>query len=355
MKQRIEWVDYLKAIAIICVVFGHIEFFGMQGYSGFFNRLQNVFCMPLFFLISGMFAKRQHSLSAGWQCVRGKFQQLVIPFISVGLLCTFLCTSRPLSSLFWFPQGGAHNGYWFVWVLFEVYLLFTLGQQISHNIEKPIQRHFSAITRGKIELFIYSLMWVMLFGIKQTGILPEEPWQTLLSFYRITGNFPFFIAGFYLIKYLSFITHQRTLTYGAILSLALFIAYDKFEIQQIPIQAGVTLALIGVILHFAITLENRLPLKKTMIYIGTHTIDIYLLHYFFLPRSLPWLNTIIAPNGKADQNTMLEFFICLTISGGVIVLSLLVSALLQKSPLLSRILLGKKIHRPLPSAEKTSA
>ena len=49
MNKRIEWVDFLKGIAIFLVIFGHVEVYAENHLGGFFYRLQNVFCMPLFF------------------------------------------------------------------------------------------------------------------------------------------------------------------------------------------------------------------------------------------------------------------------------------------------------------------
>jgi len=132
MKERIHWVDLAKAFAIFCVVFGHIEHFSMNGYTGFWNRFQDLYCMPLFFFLSGMFAKQTDNWYGIYSNLKKKAVQLLIPFLCTGMLYTIICIkSRPWWSLFWWPEGGAHNGYWFVWALFEIYMLFSICQLID--------------------------------------------------------------------------------------------------------------------------------------------------------------------------------------------------------------------------------
>lgn len=151
MKERIQWVDLAKAFAIFCVVFGHIEHFSMNGYTGFWHRFQDLYCMPLFFFLSGMFAKPQNSLLSIYDALKKKAVQLLLPFLFTGSLYSLLCLkTRPWWSLFWWPEGGAHNGYWFVWALFEIYLLFYLCQLIY-----MLKNRLSGRPGGGISCMVY--------------------------------------------------------------------------------------------------------------------------------------------------------------------------------------------------------
>lgn len=60
MKERILYIDNLRAFAIMLVVMGHILQFTFGDSHGFdhpFFKFIYSFHMPLFFFISGMFAK----------------------------------------------------------------------------------------------------------------------------------------------------------------------------------------------------------------------------------------------------------------------------------------------------------
>ena len=183
MKQRIEWVDNLKAMAIFLVVFGHVEGFSIDHLGGFFHRLQGVFCMPLFFFLSGLFAKPQYNYSDSIICIKNKFLQLMVPFIICCSFFVLIMSSKPWWSLFYFPNGGAHMGYWFILVLFEFYLLFTLCQILTRRFTKNLY--------GKTFLMValvIECVFVIILVLSHFGILSKEPWSTIISFDRIYYN-----------------------------------------------------------------------------------------------------------------------------------------------------------------------
>lgn len=83
---------------------------------------------------------------------------------------------------------------------------------------------------------------------------------------------------------------------------------------------------------------RKLRLSKPLQYIGTRTLDIYLLHFFFLPRFL------VAYTGqlKALDSQFLEFIVIMGISLVILVLCLLTSYVIRLSPFLGHYLLGAK-------------
>ena len=84
MSQRIEQIDYAKAIGIIMVVVGHVG-------SLITNNVQLVkyiysFHMPLFFIISGVqIGIRTASKHESTHCAKG-FKRLMIPYFLWSLL-----------------------------------------------------------------------------------------------------------------------------------------------------------------------------------------------------------------------------------------------------------------------------
>ena len=76
-----------------------------------------------------------------------------------------------------------------------------------------------------------------------------------------------------------------------------------------------------------------------MKYIGRHTLDIYLLHFFFLPSNLTMFGTYF----QSTSNPVIELFVSLTIAILVITVCLAVSKVLRTSPILAHYLFGQKI------------
>lgn len=54
IKERVIWVDLVKAIAMFLVVFGHLN---TVADFGFPEQVVYTFHMPLFFIVAGMFLK----------------------------------------------------------------------------------------------------------------------------------------------------------------------------------------------------------------------------------------------------------------------------------------------------------
>jgi hypothetical protein len=78
-----------------------------------------------------------------------------------------------------------------------------------------------------------------------------------------------------------------------------------------------------------------------LIYIGTRTLDIYLLHYFLLPRFLMKYSETL--NGYDSQ--WLDFFVAMSVSLLVVAGCILVSYVIRLSPFLGHYLFGVKYER----------
>ena len=83
---------------------------------------------------------------------------------------------------------------------------------------------------------------------------------------------------------------------------------------------------------------KRLHISKPLQYVGTRTLDVYLLHFFFLPRFLmPY-----APQIKAYDSQFVEFIVIMAISLVVLMMSLGVSYIIRLNPFLAHYLFGVK-------------
>lgn len=73
--------------------------------------------------------------------------------------------------------------------------------------------------------------------------------------------------------------------------------------------------------------------------IGRYTLDIYFIHYFFLPRHL----SMVGDWFKTNPNPLIEYALALLVATIVIAASLLVGRIIRLSPILAHWLLGEKM------------
>ncbi|MFT4155806.1 acyltransferase family protein [Parafilimonas sp.] len=85
-KSRLYWIDYLKGIAIVLVVYRH-SLLGIQGsgelvpgYLESANMIFYSFRMPLFFMLSGIFASLSLRKRTVKQYIESKFETLLYPY-----------------------------------------------------------------------------------------------------------------------------------------------------------------------------------------------------------------------------------------------------------------------------------
>lgn len=139
MSQRIEFVDLAKGICISLVVLLHV--FGEL--SGDIIQIMNIFRMPLYFVLSGLFFKTYDGF---FSFVKKKTNKLLIPFFftfvfiilpTTLLLNNYEGTTTTLYNLFFGGVGklnlGIDGAIWFLLCLFSVniyfYLIFLLTKR----------------------------------------------------------------------------------------------------------------------------------------------------------------------------------------------------------------------------------
>lgn len=87
MRQRIVWIDELKAFAIILVVMGHVLISRFLPQFAVWHDVIYSFHMPLFMFLSGLFAyKATEAVERGMKkkYIENKFRQLLLPVIFGG-------------------------------------------------------------------------------------------------------------------------------------------------------------------------------------------------------------------------------------------------------------------------------
>jgi fucose 4-O-acetylase-like acetyltransferase len=110
ITQRTDWVDYAKGIGIILVVYAHLLSSGYHGglaiNTHFFLLSDSIiysFHMPLFFFLSGLFARQSYMKRGVKTFFLSKIKILGYPYLIWSCIqatvggCSKFCVSNPQS------------------------------------------------------------------------------------------------------------------------------------------------------------------------------------------------------------------------------------------------------------------
>jgi fucose 4-O-acetylase-like acetyltransferase len=140
-NNRMPWVDYLRGIAILLVVYRHaligIERSGkyIPEYLADANMVFYSFRMPLFFIVSGIFISGSLAKKKVGQLIFFKFENLLYPyfiwtFIQVTLqiiLAKYVNSERELKDYAYiFYEPRALDQFWYLPTLFNVTVIYLL-------------------------------------------------------------------------------------------------------------------------------------------------------------------------------------------------------------------------------------
>ena len=190
IKDRLNWIDWAKSIAISFVIFGHIP----QEPGSFLQNYITIFHMPLFFFISGYLTKKE---CPNKEMFKKYWYTLIIPYICYNLIfypywLVRQLTENPLTTTFDFfkPILGTlflqHetsisvmlNGVtWFIVVLLEYKLILSLCYKLKNGV-------FIIATFMIVTAVLYIVNEFYLFT---KGLTP-------IGFMRC---FPFFFMGYF--------------------------------------------------------------------------------------------------------------------------------------------------------------
>ena len=109
----------------------------------------------------------------------------------------------------------------------------------------------------------------------------------------------------------------------------------------VKLEVKLALSILGIFSIFYFFMKNgqymdNSRVGKTLQFIGRRTLDIYLLHYFFVNNSTSWVNNF-------NFSPTIIFVISILTSLVIIGICLLISKFLRTNPLLGKILFGAKM------------
>ena len=329
-KQRIEYIDAMRGLTMILVVYSHICRFCLGDETMGFNDVFFLFRLPCFFFISGWLFEqpdRQWNQVTIKNVVSRKFMVQIVPtFI-------FLLLLAP-PPLFFTRLGALKGGYWFTFALFEFFVLYIYSSRYCHRWGLWLAVAISVLA------FAYDVYYSRYFshmGFLTTvmGFLGFMTWRYYLFFFLgtlIKRHFEVFlqltdkplvalsvVIGFMIV---AMIPHTESVV----------VAYSVFAVGGV---LGLTMAF-TFFRRFAALFTKEKFLGRSLQYIGTRTLDIYLLHYFVLPRFLKPFGATL----RSYHNLLLEFVTAFALALAVVLICLLASYLIRLNPFLGRYLFG---------------
>ena len=323
-KRRIGYIDALRGFTMILVVCAHTMLYSnieKISYSSFFG----LYRMPLFFFISGFIFYKKETL---WRCSNSLnfvFKKFLVQIIPTAIFLAIYRFAFSLGEL-----GGMYNGYWFTIALFEFFIIYVLCMNIIRN-----------------NLIFYTL--ILLFSITAYVLsFSSQLFEAIPTFHSFLiypfGFFIFFILGTIAKKHFNKILFifNHNIIMMAIIALMMIGSICFINGCFVHLEVRLLLSILGIFSIFYFFMKNgeyfdNSRIGKALQFIGRRTLDIYLLHYFFVNNSMSWIKNI------GVESPTLTFVISILTALVIIGICLLISKFLRTNPLLGKILFGAKV------------
>ena len=378
MSKRIGYIDAMRGFTMILVVYSHVCGFCLGDRQMALNDVLFLFRLPCFFFISGWlfagtFTGTIPSVSSEanytgtvphvtfWSVIKKKFMVQIVPT----LFFLFLLSPPPA---FFHQFGAFKGGYWFTFALFYFFVIYMLmAWPFRHR-----QGTKSDIVMLLLTLIIsMSAYWydinyhrLVLAATDAHGSTSNGQWLLFngqRSMFNILGLLSYVVWRYYLFFFLGTLARKyfpKFLKIAGNSKLFACLAIIFLGISQIP-QSDIFLreyfkfsigGILGMIVIFALFrylyTSPRLSHYSSIFhqpssilkFVGTRTLDIYLLHYFFLPEFLlPHADRLLAaiPAWLLPLPILFAAFI-------VVTLCLLTSYIIRLNPFLAHYLFGAK-------------
>jgi len=343
-----EWLDAMRGFTMILVVAYHVAQMAFEQNEKTSCSLPFLvlFRMPLFFFVSGFLAYKSR-----WIWTVASFFQLTWKKIKIQVLpaFVFLCVFLLLKGKQSFGDMLLHNlslptkgGYWFTWVLLQMFIIYYVIAALSQKVRSqiPVWILWGACLFAYISLYLPA----------HFGKWYKNDFMMYSSMYETFKFMHFFVLGNLVHRNWSFVQKLFDSKWFFPLTtiLALLCCADIFRLHTFKMEwtnlpkttAMYTLMLMVIMIfrHYQDHFTKETRIGRCLQYIGVRTLDIYLLHFLFLPK-LPmvgkWLD-------EFHPNFCIDIVCAFSVAAIVIVFCLLTSSILRISPVFKEYLFGRK-------------
>ncbi|MDD6891581.1 MAG: acyltransferase [Bacteroidales bacterium] len=340
VSQRIEYIDAMRGFTMLLVVMAHVSQFclGLHGYEGFsFNQMMTEFRMPLFFFVSGfvLFKPGYHwNLSNIVRFLQKKIMvQLITPTV-------FLFVSVYLRSLNFIDSlcNPMKEGYWFTYTLFVFFVFYIVAQCLLDVWQIRGWRKDVCLLLFACAVYVLGpLGYELPVNVRIIDALGTMQWQYF--FYFMIGN-----------RLRKHFERWERLMDGPLLVSVAIVVFFSFNIFRpffwnfSPSLFCLLTALSGLLLVLAFFRTNAAVFSGGTVvgrlfqYVGKRTLDIYLLHYYFVFSNLG----DVLPDFSLYKEPFSELLVSFAVSIIIIAFCLMISSILRLSPVIAHYGFGQK-------------
>lgn len=355
-KPRLEWLDALRGFTMILVVAYHVA--GM----GFGESWRNsssmpflvLFRMPLFFFVSGFLAYRASqvwNLKNLGQLLLKKIKVQTIPTIVFFFLAMAILNNKFWPSVETSFHSPTKGGYWFTIVLlymFIVYYLFSyLESKLKWKSWVPIVLLFL------VSLAVYDTCYQPRYFSWAQGYrgAKTDTYRFLMdsSLGQLMLFFPFFLYGNIVHRYWE--RMQKIMDskwfFPIVVLVVILATLDALKWHTLRMAWAIvpyTVAKFGLLTivfmyfrHYHQYFTKLTVIGASLQYIGRRTLDIYLIHFLFMP-DLPHIGEFFNAH---SHNFVIDTTLSIIVGLLIIGFSIITSNILRISPFLKKWLFGR--------------
>jgi len=355
-KPRLEWLDALRGFTMIMVVAYHVAEmgFGESWRHSSSMPFLVLFRMPLFFFVSGFLA---YKVTQVWDL--GNLCSLLWKKIKVQTIPTivfFLLATAILHKHFWPAlEESLHSpykgGYWFTIVLLYMFVAYYLFSYVESKL--------------KVKSWIpVTVLFLVSMGFYESCYQPNHfSWalgykgaKTATYYFLMDSSigqmflyFPFFIYGNIVHRYWD--KSQRVMDskwfFPIVIIIVIFATADALKWHTMRMAWAIvplTVAKFGLLTivfmyfrHYQQYFTKLSPIGASLQYIGRRTLDIYLLHFIFIPE-LPGLGSFFNAH---SHNFVIDTTLSIIVGLLIIGFCCITSNILRISPFLKKWLFGR--------------
>ena len=338
MPNRIGYIDALRGFTMFLVVLEHVASmcWGVVGKGISVHDYLFQVRMPLFFFISGFVLFKDGVVWNTRHIIRFFKKKIPVQLISPFLFFAALLFVSNIP-LYDGLMDKHKAGYWFTLVLLEFFVIYAAIKWCVRD------RKWASVILVATGLTLYYFCWPQLSSGNQTvdnafSLLSVQQWRFFI----------FFVLGTLTREH--FDTVQRWLDNKWLLPVCIVFYLmvnafgDMLPVKAVPVR--LMLSITGLVVVFSFfrihqsTFSRETRLGRTMQYVGRRTLDIYLIHYFLIPKGLSYFTLF-----TDHPMPIIEAFTSSVIAIVIIAISLLISNVIRLSPWLAHWLFGAKIGR----------
>ena len=355
-KPRLEWLDALRGFTMIMVVAYHVcqQGFMMPVKTSSSMPFLVLFRMPLFFFVSGFLAYKANvlwDLPTLGRMLGKKLRIQLIPTIVFFLFAACVIRTEPtfLKAVDTMVHSTTKGGYWFTLALLYMFVIYYLFAYLESKLK----------WKSWIPIMV---LFVLSLCLYETCFLPKDYWWAYghkpavhvswlhtSSLFQVMQYLPFFLYGNMVRRYWE--QAQKIMDskwfYPLIIVIVIFCTLDalkwhtlRMEWANLPTTMAKFCLLTIVFMyfrHYEKYFTQMTWVGRSLQYIGRRTLDIYLIHFLFMPN-LPGVGAFFKMN---QHNFVMDTTLSVLIGLLIIGFSIITSTILRVSPFFKKYLFGR--------------